>query len=490
MKTTPLYALAMLAGVDAAETILGAYIFHRHGDRTPKALAPTNLTALGYEQVYTSGQYFRSRYLTGDSKIRGINEDTVKLTQLAVTAPVDNVLQNSAMGFLQGLYPPVQTVQTLANGQNVQAPMDGYQLIPINTVQTGSGSEDSGWLQDASSCQNAKSSSNSYFDSKEYKDLAAGTKDFYSTIVPSINDVISDDQVTYKNAYVGTYPLSPKTPRRNLIKHTVYDIINVAEIHNSSIPNSSALDNSTLHQLLTLANAHEYGLAYNASDDIRAIAGMQLAGEILSYFNGTITSQGAKKFGIQFGAYATFLSFFGLADLAANNTDFTGVVDYASTMTFELFTSADVSGKFPGTQDLQVRFLFHNGTASNTSEPVAYPLFGGSALAMSYDAFHDGLAKFAVQTTEEWCSKCGSTTGSCAAFASNNSNSNGSGGGSAQQSGGSGISPAVGGVIGAFVTLAVVLGSLAAFMLVGGFRLVSKKRLAGGVQGETQAVKA
>ncbi|OAL50905.1 phosphoglycerate mutase-like protein [Pyrenochaeta sp. DS3sAY3a] len=472
MKTTPLYALAMLAGVDAAETILGAYIFHRHGDRTPKALAPTNLTALGYEQVYTSGQYFRSRYLTGDSKIRGINEDTVKLSQLAVTAPVDNVLQNSAMGFLQGLYPPVQTVQTLANGQNVQAPMDGYQLIPINTVQTGSGSEDSGWLQDASSCQNAKSSSNSYFDSKEYKDLAAGTKDFYSTIVPSINHVISDDQVNYKNAYV------------------VYDIINVAEIHNSSIPNSSALDNSTLHQLLTLANAHEYGLAYNASDDTRAIAGMQLAGEILTYFNGTITSQGAKKFGIQFGAYATFLSFFGLADLVANSTDFTGVVDYASSMTFELFTTADISGAFPTTQDLQVRFLFHNGTASNASEPVAYPLFGGSALAVSYDAFHDGLAKFAVQTTEEWCGKCGSTTGSCAAFASNNSNSNGSGSGSAKQSGGSGISPAIGGVIGAFVTLAVVLGSLAAFMLVGGFRLVSKKRLAGGVQGQGQAVKA
>lgn len=219
MKTISLYALSMLAGADAAETILGAYIFHRHGDRTPKALAPTNLTALGYEQVYTSGQYFRSRYLSGDSKIRGINEDTVKLSQLAVTAPVDNVLQNSAMGFLQGLYPPVQTVQTLANGQTVQAPMDGYQLIPINTVQTGAGSEDSGWLQDASSCQNAKASSNAYFDSKEYKDLAASTKDFYTSIVPSINNVISADQVTYKNAYVGMLPLSSpkKSPSKTEI---------------------------------------------------------------------------------------------------------------------------------------------------------------------------------------------------------------------------------------------------------------------------------
>ena len=198
-----LSALSMLAGADAAETVLGAYIFHRHGDRTPKALAPTNLTALGYEQVYTSGQYYRSRYLEGDSKIYGINEDQVKLSQLQVQAPVDNVLQNSAMGFLQGLYPPVQTVQTLADGQSVQAPMDGYQLIPVNTIQTGAGSEDSGWLQDASTCQNAKTSSNSFFDSAEYKNLASSTKDFYSSIVPSINGVMSDDQVTFKNAYVG-----------------------------------------------------------------------------------------------------------------------------------------------------------------------------------------------------------------------------------------------------------------------------------------------
>jgi hypothetical protein len=199
-----LSALSMLAGAEAAETVLGAYVFHRHGDRTAKALAPTNLTTLGYEQVYTSGKYYRSRYLSGDSKILGINEDQVKLSQLQVQAPVDNVLQNSAMGFLQGLYPPVQTVSTLANGQNVQAPMDGYQLIPVNTIETGAGSEDSSWLQDASSCQNAKASSNSYFDSQEYKDLASSTSGFYKSLVPSINGIISDDQVTYKNAYIGT----------------------------------------------------------------------------------------------------------------------------------------------------------------------------------------------------------------------------------------------------------------------------------------------
>lgn len=200
---TGIAAVSVLAGAEAAGTVLGAFIFHRHGDRTPKALAPTNLTTLGYEQVYSSGQYYRSRYLSGESKIRGLNEDTVKLSQLAVTAPVDNVLQSSAMGFLQALYPPVQTVQTLANGQSVQAPMDGYQLIPVNTIETGAGSEDAGWLQDASSCANAKTSSNSFFESKQYKDISSNTKDFYSSVVPAINNVISADQVSFKNGYIG-----------------------------------------------------------------------------------------------------------------------------------------------------------------------------------------------------------------------------------------------------------------------------------------------
>ncbi|KAF2738645.1 phosphoglycerate mutase-like protein, partial [Polyplosphaeria fusca] len=460
-------ALALLLhlfSADAAETVLGAYIFHRHGDRTPKSLAPTNLTTLGYEQVYTSGDYYRSRYLdrASASKIRGINTDVVKLSQLSVTAPVDNVLQVSAVGFLQSLYPPVGetlSTQELADGDDVRAPMDGYQLIPVNTVSVGSGSEDNGWLQDATGCYNAKLSSNSYFTSAEYLRLLDSTKDFFTSLDPVVNGTLDPKDVTYKNAYI------------------VYDLVNVAEIHNSSIPGSEVLTNETLFQLRTLADAHEWGLAYNASDNMRAISGMQLAGEILKYMNSTITSgqagSSANKFGIQFGAYATFMSLFGLLDLPKANPDFMGVVDYASSMVFELFTNADVSGGFPSTNDLQMRFLFHNGTASNTSEPTVYPLFGGSENEMSWNDFENGLSKFAVSTTKDWCTKCGNTTGSCAEFASASNN----GGAENSNNGDSHMSAAIGGVIGAFVTLGVALIVLAAIFL-SGLRLVSKKRLA------------
>lgn len=210
---------------------------------------------------------------------------------------------------------------------------------------------------------------------------------------------------------------------------------------------------------------------------MRAVSGMQLAGEVLEYLNSTITSKGSKKFGIQFGAYATFFSFFGLADLPQANADFRGVTSYASSMVFELFTPQnDTTAADVTTDDLYVRFLYHNGTASDSSEPVAYPLFGGSNTSVSWNDFVDGMDKFAIRSTEQWCTKCGNTTGSCAAYADSASSSS-SGSNEGKSSGGSnGISTAVGGVIGAMVTLAVVLGLEALVMVVGGFRLAKKNK--------------
>ena len=52
---------ALAAGSAAVqEAVLGIYIFSRHGDRTAKATPPANLTDLGYEEVFTSGTYFRN----------------------------------------------------------------------------------------------------------------------------------------------------------------------------------------------------------------------------------------------------------------------------------------------------------------------------------------------------------------------------------------------------------------------------------------------
>ena len=207
--------LALLPITQSAETVLGVYIFSRHGDRTSKSTPPTNLTDLGYREIFTSGSYFRDRYISSSAtrKIQGINSDIVKLSQISASAPLDNVLMSSAQGFLQGVYPPVGPElghETLRNQTVVQAPLDGYQLIPIQTVTSGTASEDSAWLQGAGNCANAILSSNNYFTSTEYQELYDSTLDFYQSITPTVNATFAPANITFKNAYASTFhsPLS------------------------------------------------------------------------------------------------------------------------------------------------------------------------------------------------------------------------------------------------------------------------------------------
>lgn len=211
MRTTS--TLALLAALPVAltqtltnETVLGVYMFHRHGDRTPKILPPSNLTDLGYREVFQSGEYYRSRYIDNNApyRISGINTDLVMQSQIQASAPLDDVLQNSATGFLQALYPPVGgplDTEELANGTTVTAPMDGYQLIPVALVESGSGSEDSSWLQSTSACYNAEISSNDYFTSSAYNKLYQSTQGFYKRLLPILKPVFNSSTANYENAY-------------------------------------------------------------------------------------------------------------------------------------------------------------------------------------------------------------------------------------------------------------------------------------------------
>lgn len=200
--------LAVTSLASAQETVLGVYIYHRHGDRTTKSYPPTVLTDLGYYQVHTSGQAYNARYINSSSPtaIYGISSPTVDNSQITVLAPADDpVLQNSAAGFLQGLYPPLgsSSSQTLANGTVVEAPLNGYQLIPVNTYasSTGSNSENSAWLQGSTGCLKAEVSSNEYFSSDEYHTTANQSYDFYQSLLPVINSTFTSAADTYKNAY-------------------------------------------------------------------------------------------------------------------------------------------------------------------------------------------------------------------------------------------------------------------------------------------------
>ena len=259
---------------------------------------------------------------------------------------------------------------------------------------------------------------------------------------------------------------------------TVFDYINVALIHNKTIPSADLLDADTVLQLQALANVHEFSLAYNESAPIRAIAGATLAGDIVTGLNHTIMDKGKKlKLSVQFNAYVYFMSFFGLAQLPKADVDFCGIPDYASSMVFELFTKGPAD-PFPAPEDLWVRFLFHNGTSNSTNEPAPYPLFGQSETELPWPTFTSEMGKISISWGPQWCERCGNSTGSCDFKDTASGGSTGSASASSDNNNNDGgVSKAVAGVIGAFVTLAVILGLAGLIILVGGMRLVSKKRL-------------
>lgn len=208
MNSLKLLALSLLPSIFAQETVYGVYIFHRHGDRTAKSTPPANLTQLGYQEVYTAGQFYRNRYVANGAQyqIQGLSSDIAIPSQLYVAAPSDTVLQNSAEGFLQGLYPAVTPdTETLRNGTVITPPLNGYQLIPIGLVEAGTGSENNGWLQDASGCNNADTSSNNFFLSAEYQQLLNSTQAFYTRLTPVINNTFSSSQTSFKNAYTSSF---------------------------------------------------------------------------------------------------------------------------------------------------------------------------------------------------------------------------------------------------------------------------------------------
>ncbi|CAK7234526.1 hypothetical protein SCUCBS95973_008965 [Sporothrix curviconia] len=451
VTATAVATLSLVLPVSAEETVLGVYVFHRHGDRFAKSWPPTVLTALGADEVYSSGSYYRSRYVSENATNR-------------IVAMAPDLVQLS-----QGLYPPAGGVaqQTLANGSVVEAPLGGYQYIPINVATSsaaaGSSSEDSTWLEGGSGCENAVISRNSYLLSLQYQATLNAIQDFYQSLLPAINTTFNSASASFKSAY------------------TIYDYVHVSEIHNVTISGSDVLTDAALFQLQTRADQHEWGLACNSSDPVRAIAGAVLAAQILQGLNATeISPSSAPHMSFQFGTYATFMSFFVLANLPAASPQFYGVVDYAASMAFELVTNASVSTTLVlDPSDISVRFMFSNGSAALTGGLTEFALFGQAETVLPWSTFATEMSTFAVGDTASWCKICGNSTGVCSASSLGTSSTSDSGSTTTGSSSGN-ISRPVAGVIGAMVTFSVILGLKLLAMLLGGLRVVKKDVAAAG----------
>lgn len=356
------------------------------------------LTNLGAQQLFQVGTDYRARYLASDSphRIQGISEFEYVPAQIYASAPDQSILLNTATSFLQGLYPPLNGVdqvgiQELANGSSVSTPLSGYQYVTLHGIDEDA--PDTVWIKGDDFCPVVANASADFMASTEYKSMLASTRDYYRSIHHLVADVFpSADDLSYAKAY------------------TIFDLVNVQHVHNATSPaaNVTAAD---LFQLRTLADSAEFGLNYNASEPTRSLHAQTLAGAVWSHLNDTISTKTMiPKFSLLAGSYDTFLAFFGVADLASLSTDFHGLPDYASTMTFEVFTPTNATFT---AADARVRFLFRNGTAGSLT---AFPLFGSGKADLSWDEFTTGMQARGISTVEGWCDACKSTASFCAVY--------------------------------------------------------------------------
>jgi len=280
--------------------------------------------------------------------------------------------------------------------------------------------------------------------------------------------------------------------------YNLYDVASYAFSRNPQLAN--AMNQSDVDRLQRLAAAQQWDLNGNLSvsgqytgDMIRAVAGRMLASKIVSELRASTTTGGyANKLSLLFGSFQPFIAFWALTQLATSQASgvFDGLPPPGAAMVFELFSLGDgsdnASAVYPTDSDLYVRFLYRAGTDLGESFNE-YPLFSSGSMStgtpgrMAFDDFVNGMEGIGLGSVTAWCDACSSSNLFCEGLEDNQHGGSSSGGG---RSGPGSISPAVAGVVGAIVTLAVLGLAAAAAMLLGRVRFYrADKGRTGGLGG-------
>ncbi|POR34591.1 Heterokaryon incompatibility protein 6, OR allele, partial [Tolypocladium paradoxum] len=466
--------------------VWAAVAYINSGERTPLIGGlRTVLTPGGAQQLWRQGSAFRSRYLTGggsDSNsnstggvapIQNMPKDAIDNRQLAVLSQADDWVAAGALAFIQGLYPAktgafvdaaggTDLGHDYVHGSNVtEYPLNGYQYPKIQTLTTADSS--SVGIQGDVACNAWQSQTGTNLtNTKAIRDSVSQSQDLYQGLFSSapLQGTIPLTSATYLNAY------------------EIYDLVSYLYTHNETVFKGLRDANSTLNALRSNAfdlERAKTSLNSTTKDDplsvLYSIAGRTLAYQVANNFNGTVAANGAsRKMTLMFGSLRPLLSFLSVGGLLTRETlasgPFSRLPEPGAAMVFELISGrySSNSGGFPSAADLSIRF-YYRATANANETFATYPLFGSGfdGPSVPYTSFVQRMQDRGTSPVD-WCGVC--NPGAAASWCPNSSSDKGG-----SCSGNSGISPAVGGVIGAVIMAALMgLASLALFAL-GGFRV-------------------
>ncbi|KAF3384963.1 hypothetical protein F1880_002681 [Penicillium rolfsii] len=463
-----LQASVTVTAQDYTEKIWGVFAYTVHGDSTPNVLAeahPRFLSDYGANQLAAAGAAFRERYLSSggsinvsDSAIQYLSATVLDSKDVDILATTDQFVIASAQAFMQGLYPPLGQSglvpsETTGNSSSDLSPLDGYQYPQIVTL--GTGDPQSVMLAGQGNCPMHQVAESEYRNGDDAQGITEITDAFYVRLWHEVlSGVYAESSASYSNAV------------------DISDYIEYEAVHNSSI--QTQLTEDEIRQARWWADHYTYATnsqsdsnSQSTSGAISPIAGQTLATSILQAFDTNIEEFGtSQKMTLLFGNDEPAVALASLLGLASEQRpNFYSRPVRGASLIFELysFEADEVYPTYPGSDNLYVRFLMHNGT--NATDFTPYPLFGygPSHEYIPYSEFQSEIKSFAVQTTQEWCLRCNSAAVFCNGVLDHSD--------ADAQKKKKGLSPAVAGVIGAVVTLAVI-GLLAGL----GFFIWSKRK--------------
>ncbi|GAA5984943.1 hypothetical protein JCM10908_002462 [Rhodotorula pacifica] len=373
---------------------IGVVIIARHGDRSAYYQNPetydstdTVLTALGEQQNYQMGQMMRRIYAGADPSraIAGLSNTTFvdnAISSMADAGGEGSVIYDSALAFWQGFYPPNPTASDihLANGTNITSPLNGYQYVKVQTVLPADDIDFEPWTN----CAIWTNQTADVYASEQFIARAEEAKGVLATIQDS--GLVGNRTVSLKNIY------------------NVWDFMNVNSIHNETFAQQlNATSPTLLAQAHDLANFHEYSLfSAPTADGLGNLPGRALLPRIISTLQGFTESGNDLLVSHLHMSYKPFISIFNMTDIAGSVDPVLpnpyAMVDYASSMTFELRHGSGSSG-------YDVRLGFRNGSSAD-GDLTYYPMFGTADVDIDLNAFVSSLSHSLVQNNTDWCSYC------------------------------------------------------------------------------------
>ena len=474
-----------LTAAQQGDTIWGAVIVSTFGDRIP-LLSPnySTITSLGAQQMHNAGSLFRNRYISPSKDspnltINGISQEQIDNTETYAYTLDTIYVDQSAQAFMAGLYPPLSNSnnltsimaarsQTMAENTTIPWPNNGMQYPLI--YSTGANDYMDIYLEGMSNCPTLAYSIQEFYESSAFRSMVSSTSGFYQQLSSDFSAALPQDYVAapWNLSYYDAY--------------TIWDYISYQSLHNAS----AGIDDSNVQEARYLADAWSLSLYGNNTDPIRTMGGRTLLGFVLKNLANNIDTDGSQfKLTNLFTDYQPIISLFSLLGILDADDQFRGIPNVASSVSFEIFTNSSLHIPnpssvpfYPSTNDLQIRFLFRNGSTDSDDSSLTglneQAIFGNNGTTMSFVDFANAVEGVMQFDPADWCLNCQADAVFCASL-TNGSVGLTSGPVSAPSHQ---VSPVVAGVIGALVALAVAGILFLVAMLVFGirFRRIKAKR--------------